>query len=125
MSVNYIDPTREQIKRFAQQHSLDAPILMLNLVRYREVAQYEPSHPLHAHTPPLTGKEAYRRYRKELEQWFRKTNIMSTPSTVVFEALPQVVVTGPANEQWDEMFVVRYENARVFLAMIKDAEYKR
>ena len=35
-----IDPTRESIKRFAEQFPADQPVVMLNLLRFREQAAY-------------------------------------------------------------------------------------
>ena len=55
-----LNPSREQLAAFAEQMPDDAPILMLNLLRYREAADYPPAS---AHSP-CSGREAYRRYSR-------------------------------------------------------------
>jgi len=55
-----LNPSREQLAAFAEQMPDDAPILMLNLLRYREAADY-PADSEHA---PCSGREAYRRYSR-------------------------------------------------------------
>ena len=49
-----LNPSREQLAAFAEQMPDDAPILMLNLLRYREAADY-PADSEHA---PCSGREA-------------------------------------------------------------------
>ena len=55
-----LNPSREQLAAFAEQMPDDAPILMLNLLRYREAADYPPGS---THSP-CSGREAYRRYSR-------------------------------------------------------------
>jgi uncharacterized protein (DUF1330 family) len=36
----------------------------------------------------------------------------------------QTVLTGPADEHWDTVFVAHYPSASAFLAMVTDPEYR-
>lgn len=120
----FVDPTRAQFKRMAVDFPQNEPVLMLNLIRYRAEALYPPGHPLHG--KGLSGKEAYALYKEGLAAWARDGPNGSTERpSVVFSARPQLVVTGPADEVWDEMFVMAYPSAATFLAMVKDGRYAR
>ena len=55
----HIDPTRAAFDAF-KALPRDEPIWMLNLVRYRDVADYPAGHALHGQG--LSGAEAYKRY---------------------------------------------------------------
>lgn len=55
-----INPSREQLAAFAEGMPADTPILMLNLLRYREVAEY----PAGSECAPCSGREAYKRYSR-------------------------------------------------------------
>ena len=69
MTEAHIDPTREQFDAF-KALPRDAPIAMLNLVRYRERAAYPNDHDCAA--LGLTGAEAYARYGAESGPIFRR-----------------------------------------------------
>ena len=54
--AGHIDPSRENWQAF-KDLPRDTPIHMLNLIRFRDVAEYPEGHPLHG--KGLTGREAY------------------------------------------------------------------
>ena len=82
MTEANIDPTREQFDAF-KALPRDAPIAMLNLVRYRERAAYPDSHDCAALA--LTGAEAYARYGAESGPIFRRAPSAAFP---VSSAMP-------------------------------------
>ena len=90
---------------------------MLNLIKFRELAEYPEGHPNHG--KGLTGVEAYAIYRRAFSAWSA-----SDGAAMVWEAPLECVVTGPAGE-WDEAFVMGYPNSAAFMAMVKNAEYIR
>ena len=55
--TGYVDPTREDFARFREMQR-EGPIHMLNLLRFRDVADYDDG-------TVATGAEAYRNYAKE------------------------------------------------------------
>lgn len=114
--TNYVDPSRENWQRF-KDLPRDTPIHMLNLIKFREHAEYPEGHPNHG--MGLTGREAYAIY---LEGFQRV--VANDGAAMVWEAPMECVVTGPAGE-WDEAFVMGYPNSGVFMAMVKNEEYIR
>ena len=112
-----IDPTREAFDEF-KGLPRDAPVEMLNLVRYRAEAAYPADHA--AAGEGLSGAEAYRRYSRESGPVFERVG-----GAIIWSAVPQVVLIGPANERWDAAFVARYPSAGAFLEMVTDADYQR
>ncbi len=114
--TNYVDPSRENWQRF-KDLPRDTPVHMLNLIKFREHAEYPEGHPNHG--KGLTGREAYAIY---LEGFQRV--VANDGAAMVWEAPMECVVTGPAGE-WDEAFVMGYPNSGVFMAMVKNEEYIR
>lgn len=109
-----IQPTREQLQAFAGQPDDGAPIVMLNLLRYRAQADYAQ----HPQQTPCSGRDAFKRYAKQ-----SIACIEAVGGKVLFIGAALATVIGPEAEQWDEMFLVRYPSRRAFLDMIASAEY--
>lgn len=112
----YIDPSRENWQRF-KDLPRDRPIHMLNLIKFRDLAEYPEGHDLHG--KGLTGREAYAIY---LEGFQRV--VANDGAAMVWEADMECVVTGPEGE-WDEAFVMGYPDSGVFMAMVKNELYIR
>ena len=109
-----IQPTREQLRAFAEQPDDGAPIVMLNLLRYRERADYSQ----HPEQVPCSGREAFKRYAKH-----SIACIEGVGGKVLFIGAALDTVIGPETEHWDEIFLVRYPSRRAFLDMIASADY--
>lgn len=114
--TGYVDPSRENWQAF-KDLPRDRPIHMLNLIKFRDLAEYPEGHPNHG--KGLTGREAYDIY---LEGFQRV--VANDGAAMVWEAPMECVVTGPAGE-WDEAFVMGYPNSGIFMAMVKNEEYIR
>jgi uncharacterized protein (DUF1330 family) len=112
----YVDPTRAAFDAF-KALPRDQPIWMLNLVRYRDVADYPAGHPLHGQG--LSGAEAYRRYGEDSGPIFARVG-----GSVVWRGAMQLMLTGPDDEAWDAIFIAHYANAGAFLAMVTDPDYR-
>lgn len=89
----------------------ESPVVMLNLLRYRE--QAEPGHGVDG----LTGEEAYRRYGQE----FAKLNPRFGGEPVW---LGRAGLTVIGDENWDVVILVRYPSRSAFVSMINDEEYR-
>ena len=111
----YIDPSREAFDLF-KSLPRDTPIRMLNLIKFKDMADYSPGHP--NHDKGLTGREAYAIYRTGFQ-----TLVGSSGAAMVWEGPLECTVTGPADE-WDEAFVMGYPSSATFLAMVTDEHYK-
>lgn len=108
---NHVDPEREQFERF-KELPRDQPVMMLNLLRFRDKAAYEDGR-------DLTGAEAYAEYGRESGPIFRRVG-----GEIIWRGNPEVILIGPAEEQWDMMFVARYPTASAFLEMVTDPDYR-
>jgi uncharacterized protein (DUF1330 family) len=86
------------------------PIVMLNLLRFKERA-----------TGPdegLSGREAYERYGREAAPFLAKVG-----GRMLNAVEARHVVIGPAEPEWDVALLVEYPSARRFLEMASDPAY--
>ena len=109
--ANYIDPERDQFEAF-KSLSRDEPIMMLNLLRFRDKAAY-------ADGRDVTGADAYAAYGRESAPVFQRVG-----GEIVWRGRPQVMLIGPADRQWDLAFIARYPTAGAFLEMVTDPHYR-
>jgi uncharacterized protein (DUF1330 family) len=95
-----VNPTREQLEALAATAGTDAdgPLVMLNLNRYRDRAEYE-----------RYGEVALR----VLER---------VGGEVLWQARATMTVIGEEHESWDEVIAVRYPSAQAFLDLALDPE---
>lgn len=111
-----INPSREQLAVFTQQVEDVRPLLMLNLLLFRERAEY-PADSLHS---PCSGREAYARYSR-----IALNKVRSVGGEVQLMASAHAALIAPPGEQWDEMLLVRYPDKAAFLSMLSDSEYQQ
>ena len=112
----FIDPSRENFDAF-KALPRDTPIHMLNLVRFREKAEYPQGHPLAG--KGLSGAEAYAEYGRTSGPVFARVG-----GSVVWRGAMQAMVIGPSGEHWDTAFIARYPDSAAFMAMVTDLDYK-
>lgn len=110
MSV-HIDPERDQFEAF-KALPRDKPIMMLNLLRFRDKAAYEDGR-------EASGAEAYAAYGRESGPVFQRVG-----GEIVWRGEPELMLIGPRDERWDMMFVARYPTAGAFLDMVTDPDYR-
>lgn len=113
----FVDPTRAQFDAFKALNR-DHPIEMLNLVRFRDLANYPGDHELAR--DGLTGAQAYALYGKHTAAILQKVG-----GSIIWRAGFESTLIGPEGEAWDAMFIARYPTAHAFLAMISDPDYQR
>ncbi len=116
MSSASIDPLRTQFEAF-KALPRDAPLNMLNLVRVRARAQYEPGHPQHG--AAVSGLDAYRSYARASRPVFERVG-----GRQLWVGRPDLVVIGPTDERWDIAFIACYPTASAFLEMVTDPAYR-
>ena len=108
-----IDPTRAAVKHFAEVFPANTPVVMLNLLRFREQAQYAD-----ASLPACSGREAYAQYSKLIEP------ILALAGGKVLWAGNAFALIAPAGEEWDEVLLVQYPAKQAFLGMITSPAYQ-
>lgn len=113
-----IDPTADQV-RALRDRGPDGPIVMVNLLKFRERAAY----PEGSSVAPCTGAEAYARYQHA----FTVTVGATSQAEVLYEGpVQQIFIGDPAAREadWDKVLIVRYPSRQHFLAMMANAEYR-
>ena len=110
-----IDPTVAQV-RALRDHGPDGPVVMLNLLKFRERSNYPAGSP-HA---PCSGVEAYGRYQTA----FVETVGAVSQAEVVWEGPVDMLFIGQEPQDWDKCLLVRYPSRQHFLAMMANPTYR-
>ncbi len=110
MSPPSIEPTAEQISQLASS-SVEGPIAMLNLLRFRDQA-LEPD-------SGMSGAEAYGIYGQAVAPF------LDTAGANVLSAVHcDQSVIGPAEPEWHMAVTVEYPSRQAFIAMVSDPAYQ-
>ena len=112
-----IDPSPANWQAF-KDLPRDEPIHMLNLLLYRELAEYPEGHAHHGNG--WSGRRAYEEYGKTSGPIFRRVG-----GSIVWRGAFETMVTGPEDRRWHDGFVAQYPNAGAFLEMVTDPDYQR
>ena len=117
MTEVYIDPSPANFQSF-KDLARDTPINMLNLLLYREHAEYPEGHE-HA-GKGWSGRRAYEEYGETSGPIFQRLG-----GTILWRGRFETMVTGPEVREWHDGFIAHYPNAGAFFAMIKDPDYQK
>ncbi len=112
----HFEPTEESAVALVARR-IEGPITMVNLLRFREVADYSESPEL-APNGPITGAEAYRRY----SEWTMPF-LLDSGGEVVFEGAGGMFFIGPTDERWDHVLIVRQNSLDDFFAFASNPGY--
>lgn len=112
MSDAWIDPDKARFAKF-KDLPREGVIHMLNLIKLKSRAVYEDGH-------ECSGAEAYAAYGKESGPIFRRLG-----GRIVWSGNFELMLIGPADEQWDICFIAEYPNAESFIAMLRDPDYRQ
>ncbi|MCC0049489.1 MAG: DUF1330 domain-containing protein [Rhodobiaceae bacterium] len=117
MAATHLNPTREQF-RALRDVPQDQPVLMINLLRFNDVARYAESDPEYSDAP-VSGETAYGRYAAETE-----AIVLAAGGSQDWIGKPVLTVIGPETEAWDHAFVARYPSPQAFMDMVKNPGYQ-
>ena len=109
--MGYVHADYDVIAKMAES-DLDEPVVMLNLLKYRD--QAESGHGVDG----LTGRQAYTKYGQsfaELEPRFG--------GSVMWMGRGKHTVIG-GDEEWDIIILVTYPTRRQFIEMFNDPDYQ-
>jgi uncharacterized protein (DUF1330 family) len=112
----HVQPSREALRELLAR-GVTGSIAMLNLLRFRDIADYSAA-PALAPPTPIPGAEAYRRYLAAA-----KPIIESGVGQVVLTGTSSAFLIGPAEERWDAVLVARYRSVEDFVAFTSNAAY--
>jgi uncharacterized protein (DUF1330 family) len=112
----HIDPTEAQGRAFFSR-GIAGPIVMLNLLRFRELADYSAA-PHLAPSAPITGAEAFQRYIAHTRPFLEASG-----GEVLFIGDGGDVLVGPAGERWDLAMLIRQKSLQSFLSFASNEAY--
>ncbi|MDQ0467363.1 DUF1330 domain-containing protein [Labrys wisconsinensis] len=96
---------------------IDGPVVMLNLLRLRAVADYSATPDL-APATPISGADAYDRYIARTLPHLRESG-----GDVLFLGEGGPWLIGPAGERWDRAMLVRQSSVEAFMAFAANQDY--
>ena len=112
--TTFIEPTPEQIQTFVSG-AQGGPIVMLNLLSFREQAEY----PEGSEHSPCTGREAYARYAVTVMPFLNAVG-----GRPLWQGAVDQTLIGPVlGESWDATLLVEYPSRQKFLEMARNPEY--
>lgn len=112
--VNEVMPTDAERITEMMQPGPDGPIYMVNLLRFKERAEYDDGR-----NTELTGREAYRIYGTGVADLLRTYD-----ARIVFVGDVTFLALGQVEDLWDEVAVVEYPNRAALLAMSSSEQWR-
>jgi len=110
----YLEPTQEAGRAFWQR-GIAGPVVMLNLLRFRKVADYS-ADPELAPAAPISGEAAFDRYVAHTLPYLRESG-----GELLFLGEGGRFLIGPAEERWDRAMLVRQSSVQAFMAFASNA----
>jgi uncharacterized protein (DUF1330 family) len=112
----HLEPTSESGRAFVAR-AITGEVVMLNLLRFRAVADYSASPEL-APATPISGAEAYDRYIVHTLPHLRRSG-----GELLFLGEGGAFLIGPQDERWDCALLVRQASPEAFIAFATDEAY--
>lgn len=116
MNKTFLDVTQESGRMFFT-NSMDGPVVMLNLLRFNEVADFNACPELKTETP-ISGRECYKTYMKYTAPFLTEAG----GELLYFgNTLPYII--GPMDEKWDVMLLVKHASKEEFIKFSSNEQY--
>lgn len=112
----HLEPTQEAGREFFSRN-IQGPVVMLNLMRFRKIADYSDA-PHLAPTATVSGEAAYKQYMDHTLPFLTKSG-----GKVLFYGSGGTYLVGPSDERWDAVMLVRQASLASFLAFASDQSY--
>ena len=109
---NKLMPNEDQIKGFLEG-DVDTPIYMLNLLRFKDNAEYEDGR-----QTDLSGQEAYAIYGAEVQAHLAKVGGQG-----IFAGRVSRLMLGEVEDLWDMVAIAMYPSKKAMLKMVSDPDY--
>lgn len=95
----------------------EGEVIMLNLLRFREAADYTDS-PQLAPESEISGREAYKRYIAHTTPFLKEIG-----SEMLMLAHTDSFLIGPPDEKWDIFMLISHQSAEAFLSFASNQAY--
>lgn len=106
-----IDPSPDQIKALVDSED-PSPIVMVNLVRFKEQAT--------GIDEGMSGAQAYSTYGVNIAPYMAEVGGEVLLATSSVES-----IIGPAHPEWDMVLLVKYPSRKAFLGMVTNPGYQK
>lgn len=113
--MHLTEMTSEGINRAAASIPAGQPIVMLNLLRYRQQAEYA-----NQQIEPLSGHEAY--HQRYVPAFGKLASAIPGIQVLFLGAVQAGIVIGP-EEIWDEVALVEYPSLEAFRSIVESQDY--
>ena len=110
---NMLIPNQTQMDEFLEE-ATDAPISMVNLLKFKDKAEYEDGR-----KTDFTGKEAYSIYAIEVVNHLNKVG-----AEIIFGGEVSRLMLGEVEDLWDSVAIARYPSRKAMLEMMMDKDYQ-
>ena len=110
--INKVVPNAEQMKGFLEPGN-DKPIYMLNLLKFKDKAEYADGR-----ASELSGAEAYGIYAQEVVGHLAKVG-----GAPMFSAQVERLMLGEVEELWDAVAIAEYPNRTAMITMFTNQDY--
>ena len=112
----YLEPTQES-GRALLMRQITGGVVMLNLLRFRTVADYSAT-PNLAPATPISGALAFQRYIDHTLPFLRESG-----GDLLFLGNGGSFLIGPSDERWDMAMLVRQQSIAAFMAFAANEAY--
>src|SRR5512134_1434789 len=112
----YLEPTQESGRAFFMR-GIKGQVVMLNLLRYRSLADYSAT-PHLAPAVPITGEAAYHLYMAHTMPHLEKSG-----GRLLFFGRGGHFLIGPDGERWDAAMLVQQSSPAAFMDFASNAGY--
>jgi hypothetical protein len=116
MRESYIDATDESAMQLFSRN-ITGEVVMLNLLRFREVADYT-AFPELAPEQPISGREAFQRYIDHTLPFLHESG-----GEIEFLGEGGKYFVGPQDERWDLVMLIRQDSLNSFIAFATNEAY--
>ena len=110
---NRLVPSEEQLKGFLEGDT-DTPIFMVNLLKFREKAEYADGR-----STDMTGAEAYAIYANEVQG-----HLANVGGQAIFGGQVARLMLGEVEDLWDMVAIAMYPSRKAMLTMIQNPDYQ-
>jgi len=104
---NSVFPNKEQLEGFGAPGA-DGPIYMVNLLKFKEKAEYEDGR-----DTQLSGEEAYGLYAEEVQKL-----LVQVGGAGMFSARVERLMLGEVEELWDKVAIAMYPSRAAIMEMM-------
>lgn len=115
-SPRFLEPSQAAGRAFVARQWA-GPVVMLNLLRFRALADYS-AWPELAPPSPISGRAAFERYVAHTLPFLHASG-----GELLFAGEGDALLVGPAEERWDMTMLIRHRDAATFLGFASHAPY--